>query len=113
MSLVLLNKGEFQPITVGDVRPIIVRVKPSDETATVQSATYSIIRREDDPAAPPFDPGGACIVKPLRCGASLATPQYIAFPKPGNYVVRYSIVWSDGQIDNTVSALIPVCPLSS
>lgn len=112
MSQLTQNKAVFEPLTVGDVRPVVVRVRPSDE-ATVSSASYQIIRREDGPTAPPFDPGGACVVDNDNLGSRIATPQFIAFPQPGNYVVRFRLVWSDQQVDNTVSALIPVLPLAS
>lgn len=107
-----LAKAVFTALSVGDVRPIAIRVKPSDE-ATVESATYIIIRREDPPNAAPFDPGGACLVTNDNLGSRIATPTFITFPQPGNYIVRYRITWSDGQVDNTVSAIVPVNPLAS
>lgn len=98
-------------IALNDSRPIAVRVRPSDE-ATVSSASYSIIRKEDPPGTSPFDPGAACIVKNDNLGSYIATPTFITFSKTGTFYVKFSITWNDGQIDNTVVAVVPVVDLT-
>lgn len=101
---------KFQPISVGDQRPVAVRIRPSDG-ATVLSASYQIVRKEDALGAAPFDPGGPLNVTNDSDGVYVATKYYITFPKSGTYIALFKLTWSDGQIDNTVSAIIPVYPL--
>ncbi len=96
----------FDPFTVGDSKPVSVRVHPGDEI-TALSVTYEITRYKD-PCGVIYDPGGACHVVNDNFGTTITTPDFIDFPTVDTYFVRFKIYWSDGQIDNSVVAQIPV-----
>jgi hypothetical protein len=100
----------FDDFAVGDIRPIVVEIEPSDD-AQVASASYQIVRRSD-PAGVVWDPGAACVVKKVTCGFVIATPDLITFPTADVYTARFQITWDDGVVDNTVSASITVRPPS-
>jgi hypothetical protein len=98
----------FEAFTIGDQRPIVVDVTPSDD-ATVASATYQVFRR-GDPTGTVYASGNAVVT--ARNGAfRLSTPSLVSFPTVDIYTCNFGITWSDGQVDNTVNALIPVNPL--
>ena len=97
-----------QPVQVGDQRPVAVDVTPSDD-ATIVSATFAIVRRADTDGS--VWQTGTCVVDTLNGAFRLTTPSLISFGTVDLYTVQYTITWSDGQVDNTVSAVIPVNPL--
>jgi hypothetical protein len=99
----------FQPVTIGDQRPIAVDVTPSDN-ATIVSATFAIVRRITDAPGSVWQSGTA-VVDVIGCGFRLTTPSLITFPVADLYTCQFSIVWSDGQVDNSVSAVIQALPL--
>ena len=104
-----MPRALFEPIAVGDERPIVVEVSPSDD-AGITSATYRIVRRKDPPGVV-WDLGGPCLVQRQTCGFRIATPVYIFFTSEDTYTVQFQIVWDDLQVDNTVSAIVPVLAL--
>jgi hypothetical protein len=104
-----MPKALFEPIAVGDLRPIVVEVTPSDNAA-VTSASYKIVRR-NDPLGVIWNLGGPCRLERVTCGYRLATPIFILFPTVDQYTVQFAIVWDDGQLDNSVSAIVPVLAL--
>lgn len=101
-----MPKAIFDPINVGDRRPISVRVNPTDG-ATVKSASYTITRKKD-PAGFVWDTGGECDVENRSDGVRISTPDLIEFPTADYYTVRYRLVYFDDQIDNSVYAVVPV-----
>ena len=101
-----MPKALFDPVSVGDQRPVAVLVNPTDGVV-VESATYTITRRKD-PKGYVWDPGGACVITNNNLGSQIRTPDLIDFATADYYTVNFSITWADGQIDNSVSAIIPV-----
>ncbi len=103
-----MPKALYEPIAVGDSRPIAVDVTPSDD-AQVTAATYRIVRRSD-PGSVIWNAGGVASVSPITGGFTIAT-QPVIFPTADVYTAQFTLTWNDGQIDNTVSAVIPVALL--
>lgn len=101
-----MPRATFNPLAIGDEKAVAVKINPEDPI-TAASATY-IITRAKDPRGYVWDPGGACIVENNNFGTVIRCPDYINFPTADRYTVRFTIVWADGQVDNTVTALIPV-----
>ena len=98
----------FEPFTIGDQRPIVVDVTPSDD-ASVVSALFSVVRRLDVPGT--IYSSGICSVYSRNGAFRLATPYLVSFPTVDVYTCTFTITWSDGQVDNTVVGVIPVLPI--
>ena len=95
----------FNSIALGDLRPVEVTIAPSD-TATIASAGYKITRFRDPPGV--IFGQGTVIVVPITGGFRLSTATFILFSTIDTYTVTFRVVWSDGQVDNSIAAVLHV-----
>lgn len=105
-----MRKAIFDPLTIGDSKPISILVVAGDENCGVESVTYTITRYKDA-CGVVFDPGGACLVCNTNKGTRITTPDYIDFSSVDTWYVHFRITWKDGQVD-LVDAVVPVNSLS-
>ena len=102
-----MQNAIYNSLALGDFRPISIDVTPLDsDTVTLVSASYRITRHRDPPGTI-WDAGGACTVTRFGAGFSVATP-LVLFNSADTYTVNFTLVWSDGQIDNSVNAIVLV-----
>ena len=96
----------YERIAVGDLRPIAVDISPSDNAQIVSATCY--VTRRSDPCGVIWDAGGPCLISYITGGFRIATPDLIRFATADVYTVAFQIVWDDAQIDNSVTAIVPV-----
>lgn len=106
-----MPKALFEPCAVGDTRPIRVEITSADN-ARITAATYRIVRRSDAQTGAVWDAGGAATVTALPRGFEVATPA-VNFPSSDTYTAQFQLTWDDGQLDNSVSAVVPVVALAN
>lgn len=95
----------YDPIAVGDVRPVMVDVQPSDQPQAITSVTYTLFQKG---APQTVLASGACTITQEPNGYQrIATPAY-TFNTTGYFIVQFKITWADGVVDYNLSALIQV-----
>lgn len=95
----------YDPIAVGDTRPIEVDIQPSDQPQTITSVTYTLFQKGQ--SATTLATGNCTITAQPNGYQRIATPAY-NFTTAGYFIVQFAITWADGIIDHTLSGLIQV-----
>lgn len=97
-------------VAVGDQRKVAVIVIPSDAKPglSVTSATYTAKLHSNGTSVG----SGSAVVTSDSAGTLLSTAQ-LTFATVDTIVVDFTITWSDGLIDNSVSVNVPVAAVNT